>query len=287
VETGKELERSDQPLLDLVEGPIPRTSHELIGPYLEAARLLGQRTAEMHLALSSHPEDPIFAPEAFTLFYQRSLLQSFRNLTEQVFERLEQQLPQLPEAVEKNARQVLSLKGRILEIFKFVVHGNISALRTRIHGDYHLGQVLWTGRDFVIIDFEGEPSRPISARRIKRSPFRDAAGMLRSLHYVVYRGLKTFSEKGAVSPDQLPQLEQLAEHWFQWTSSAFLRSYLRSSEKAPYMPKSREELRGLFDIYLLEKAIYELGYELDHRPEWVSLPLRGIEWLVSHARKTG
>jgi maltose alpha-D-glucosyltransferase/alpha-amylase len=285
IETGKQLENSDLPLLDLVEGAIPKTSHELIGPYLEAARLLGQRTAEMHQALSSKSDDPIFAPEPFTLFYQRSLLQSFRNLTEEVFERLERQLPTLPETTEKLARQVLALKGEILEIFRFVVRGNITALRSRIHGDYHLGQVLWTGRDFVIIDFEGEPSRPISARRIKRSPFRDGAGMLRSLHYAVYRGLKTVTEKGAVSAELLPQLEQLAEHWFQWTASAFLRAYLRTNENAHFMPKSREELRGLFDVYVLEKAIYELGYELDHRPEWVNLPLRGIQWLVTQASK--
>jgi maltose alpha-D-glucosyltransferase/alpha-amylase len=281
-ETGNEPPAATQTLLELSQGTIPRFSHDLIGHYLEAARLLGQRTAEMHLALSSPAaaESRNLAPEPFTLFYQRSLLQSFRNLTEQTFEGLARQLPNLPEEVRGQAERVLSLKPRIAEIFRFITSRNISVARTRFHGDYHLGQALWTGRDFVIIDFEGEPARPISARRIKASPLRDTASMIRSFHYAVHRGLR----KAVQAPDVLSRLEKFAEHWFQWSSSAFLRSYLRTAGDAPFVPKEREELSGLLDVFLLEKAIYELGYELDHRPDWLYLPLGGIEWLVSRAR---
>ena len=157
-------------------------------------------------------------------------------------------------------------QARIAEIFRFITSRNISVARTRFHGDYHLGQALWTGRDFVIIDFEGEPARPISARRIKASPLRDTASMIRSFHYAVHRGLR----KAVQAPDVLSRLEKFAEHWFQWSSSAFLRSYLRTAGDAPFVPKEREELSGLLDVFLLEKAIYELGYELDHRPDWLS-----------------
>jgi maltose alpha-D-glucosyltransferase/alpha-amylase len=284
-ETGTEPPLASQTLLELSQGTIPRFSHDLIGFYLEAARLLGQRTAEMHLALSSpaSAELPRFAPEPFTLFYQRSLLQSFRNLTEQIFDALSRQLENLPDSVRPQAERVIALKPRIAEIFRFIVSRNIGAFRTRFHGDFHLGQALWTGRDFVIIDFEGEPARPISARRIKRSPLRDTASMIRSFDYAVHRGLRTLTNKAVEAPEVLPRLERFAEHWFQWSSSAFLRSYLRTAGDAPFLPKTREELSGMLDVFLLEKAIYELGYELDHRPDWLSLPLGGIEWLVSRA----
>jgi maltose alpha-D-glucosyltransferase/alpha-amylase len=286
-ETGNEPPLAGQTLLELSQGSIPRFSHDLVGPYLEAARLLGQRTAEMHLALASDAaaESPKFAPEPFTLFYQRSLLQSFRNLTEVVFEALSRQLGNLPEGVRAQAERVLGLKPRILEIFRFIVSRNIVTVRTRFHGDYHLGQALWTGRDFVIIDFEGEPARPVSARRIKRSPLRDTASMIRSFDYAVHRGLRNLTNKSVQAPEALERLERFAEHWFQWASSAFLRSYLRTAGEAPFVPKTREELSGMLDVFLLEKAIYELGYELDHRPDWLSLPLGGIEWLVSRAAR--
>jgi maltose alpha-D-glucosyltransferase / alpha-amylase len=271
-------------LVELTESGIPPLSHELIGPYLEQARLLGQRTAELHLALISHPDDPNFAAEPFTLFYQRSLFQSMRNLTEEVFEKLTRGLANVPEANRADAEGVLAQKAQILERFKFITGRNITAVRTRLHGDYHLGQVLWTGRDFMIIDFEGEPARPISARRIKRSPLRDTAGMIRSFHYAVHHGLRGLAAKGLARPENLGELEHWAEHWFLWTASAFLRSYLRTAPGAAFIPNDREELDGLLRVYLLEKAVYELGYELDHRPHWVHLPLRGILWLIGGQR---
>ncbi|HET9954621.1 MAG TPA: maltose alpha-D-glucosyltransferase [Polyangiaceae bacterium] len=270
------------PILTLASGTIPGVVHELVGGYLESARLLGQRTAEMHLALLTPTEDPQFKPEPFTPFYQRSLLQSFRNLTEEVFSRLGSRLETLAPEVQGRARQVLSLKSRIGDVFRGIVSRNVSALRTRLHGDYHLGQVLWTGRDFIIIDFEGEPLRPISARRIKRSPLRDTAAMIRSLNYAAHQGVHNLRRQGLPVNTNL-DLDDLAEHWYQWSASAFLRAYLRTAEGAAFLPKDREELALLLDVYLLEKAVYELDYELRHRPNWVHLPLRGIERLVARS----
>ncbi len=285
LETGASVSPSTRTVLELAEGPIPQSSTELVGgPYLEAARLLGQRTAELHLALVSGTE-PALASEPFTLFHQRSLLQSFRNLTEDVFDRLQARRRHLPEALQERVGHVLLQKQAMFEIYRSITAQSISARRSRIHGDYHLGQVLWTGRDFMIIDFEGEPRRSISARRIKRCPLLDAAGMVRSLHYAVHHGLRTLAEKGLVAKTAASGLESYAEHWFEWSASAFLRSYLRVARTSNFLPQAPAELEGLFAIFLLEKAIYELGYELDHRPDWVDLPLKGIESVLTRRAK--
>jgi maltose alpha-D-glucosyltransferase/alpha-amylase len=240
----------------------------------------------MHLALSSRVDDPQFRPEPFTLFHQRSLLQSFRNLTENTFDKLMAQLAALNAEVRQLAERVLAQKAHVMQVFGFVRGNVIKGQRTRIHGDYHLGQVLWTGRDFVIVDFEGEPARPISARRIKSSPLKDVSGMIRSLHYASRRAMIHAREKGIHAADKLPQLETQADHWFHWTSSAYLRAYLRTAADAAFLPGSPAELQRLLDVYLLEKAVYELNYELDHRPDWVGLPLRGIEWILSASATT-
>jgi maltose alpha-D-glucosyltransferase/alpha-amylase len=265
-----------RPLLTLLEEPLPPPVQELVGAYGEAARLLGQRTGELHVALASDPNDPSFAPEPFSALYQRSLFQSRRNLTGQVFALLRRYVRERPEAAGEDARKVLDLEGEVRKRFRSVLDRKITAMRIRVHGDYHLGQVLYTGKDFVIIDFEGEPARSLSERRIKRSPLRDVAGMLRSFHYAAYTALLGEVDGGAVRPEDLAALEPWARLWHQWVASTFLRAYLEVADRGPFLPRSREETAALLDSYVLEKAVYELGYELNNRPEWVKQPLRGI-----------
>ena len=150
---------------------------------------------------------------------------------------------------------------------------------TRIHGDYHLGQVLFTGSDFVIIDFEGEPARPLAERRKKRSPLQDVAGMLRSFHYAAYAPL--LHDNGKKLPHEpLQDLGNWAQYWQRWVSATFLKTYLEVSGNSNFIPKDREELALLLDLYLLDKAVYELGYELNNRPSWVRIPLDGISQLL-------
>ena len=157
-------------------------------------------------------------------------------------------------------------------------------MRLRCHGDYHLGQVLWTGKDFIIMDFEGEPARPINERRIKRSPLRDVAGMLRSFHYAAYSGLFDFRERrGLVLEEELEAIDFWARFWHFWVSVIFLKAYMEVAINGKFLPESPEELRTLIDTYLLEKAIYEMGYELNNRPEWIKIPLRGILQLLESA----
>ena len=272
--------RRAEPLSSWPAGTCPRRRASAIGIYLQSAQLLGQRTAELHLALASRPDEPDFAPEPFTLLYQRSLYQSMRTLAGRTFQLLRQRLGDLPEAVRPEAEALLAAQGRVIERFGALLGAKVSATRIRCHGDYHLGQVLYTGKDFVILDFEGEPARPLSERRMKRSPLRDVAGMLRSFHYAAYARLYEESEAGLVQPGALPALESWALDWERWTSATFLQAYLDRAWGASFVPPSREELAMLIDVYLLEKAVYELAYELNNRPGWVRIPLQGIRQIL-------
>jgi maltose alpha-D-glucosyltransferase/alpha-amylase len=260
--------------------PIPPVAMELIGPYFENVKLLGQRTAELHVALASNTDDPDFAPEPFSLLYQRSLYQSMRNHSGQMFQLLKNNLNALRGVVLDEALKVLDLQGEVLNRFRTVISRKITARRTRIHGDFHLGQVLYTGKDYVIIDFEGEPARPLTERRIKRSPVRDVAGMLRSFHYAAYTSLFGHLGSAIVRPEDLVVLEPWARLWNVWVCSTFLNSYLEHAAPGGFLPADREELNILLNVYLFEKALYELGYDLNNRPEWVRIPLAGILQLL-------
>ncbi|CAN5471299.1 hypothetical protein BH11MYX1_BH11MYX1_02610 [soil metagenome] len=145
-------------------------------------------------------------------------------------------------------------------------------MRTRVHGDYHLGQVLWTGDDFVIIDFEGEPGRPLSQRRFKRTPLRDVAGLVRSLHYASAAALRN----GKHRPEDVALLQPWARAWSEWTSAAFVAGYLEKAAGTAIVPKQATDLQLLLEFFLIEKCVYEIGYELDNRPDWVEIPLRGL-----------
>jgi maltose alpha-D-glucosyltransferase/alpha-amylase len=267
-------------LVALADERPPELVDHMMAPYLETARLLGRRTAELHLALASTSGDPHFAPEPFSAHYQRSLYQSLRTLTRGTFELLRQQLSDLPDGTRQMARRVLDLEPEVLRRFKSVLDGRITGTRIRCHGDYHLGQVLHTGRDFVIIDFEGEPARSIGERRIKRSPLADVAGMLRSFHYAAHAALIALETSGVYGPDASAGLEPWARLWHAWSSAAFLGTYLETASADRLLPRTRQQVSALLDIYLLEKAIYEMGYELNNRPTWLRIPFEGIVQLM-------
>jgi maltose alpha-D-glucosyltransferase/alpha-amylase len=272
----EEIPVPSTPLLLLAEEPVPALANDVVGPYLQSAELLGRRTAELHAALSSPPGDNGFSPEAFTPLYQRSIYQSMRGVVAGVFPLLRGALPRLPESTLGDAREVLELEGRALERLQSVLQREISGMRIRCHGDYHLGQLLYTGKDFVIIDFEGEPGRPLGQRRLKRSPLRDVAGILRSFHYAVYTALFDQSARGLLQPERFPIAEAWAQLWYRYVGASFLRSYLRVMREYRVLPRNADETQILLDVFVLEKAIYELGYELNNRPDWVQVPLRGL-----------
>jgi maltose alpha-D-glucosyltransferase/alpha-amylase len=263
-------------LVDLLRRDLPETATELIGSYLGTAELLGQRTAEFHCALASRPDDAEFAPESFSSLYQRSLYQSMRNRARETFKLLRAQARGLPAASRRMAQAVIDQEAAVDKRMRAILGRKLSASRIRCHGDYHLGQVLYTGKDVAIIDFEGEPSRSLSERRIKRSPLRDVAGMLRSFHYAVYNAWADRGVGGVLRPEDQKRLEPAAHFWYRCVAATFLKSYVEGSGVSVFLPRSDEELGLLLDVYMLEKALYEIGYELNSRPEWVHIPLRGV-----------
>jgi len=261
--------------LDLVDQQPPPLVGEL-GTYLEFARLLGQRTAELHLALASDRDDPAFAPEPFGSLYQRQLYQSMRNLARRGLGALRRALPQLAERDRADAEHLLAQEGALLDGFRTIVGPPLGGKRIRCHGDYHLGQVLYTGNDVAIVDFEGEPARPLSDRRTKRSPLYDVAGMVRSFDYAAHTAKLEAAARGSIPSGDPAVLRPWSRFWRQWTSSAFLRAYLPPVREAGLVPEDPERLARLLRLLLLEKSVYELGYELDNRPSWVPIPVRGV-----------
>ena len=247
------------------------------GAHVQRLELLGKRTAEMHLALRSAIDHPDFAPEEYSLHYQRSLYSSLTSLVRSNFDLLKQHLASLPESVREEAEEVLKMRADVLTKFKDIFKHKIDTLKIRTHGDYHLGQVLFDGRDFFIIDFEGEPARSFSERRLKRSALRDVAGMIRSFHYAVYSAL---FEQDVVRREDMQSLEKMAEQWFHYASGFFMHAYLSITAGSDILPTTREDLQILMDTFLLEKAIYELGYELNNRPDRVLIPIRGIKHIM-------
>jgi maltose alpha-D-glucosyltransferase / alpha-amylase len=224
--------------------------------------------------LSSDPENPTFAPETLSALSQRALYQSMRNLTMGVFQIVATRIRTLPETVHAEARNFLDRRTDIMNRFSALKERRIATKIIRCHGDYHLGQVLHTGKDFMIIDFEGEPSRTLGERRAKRCPLTDVASMIRSFSYAAHSALLSHA---TIRREDVAILEPWIESWHKYVSALFLESYLETAKNAPFLPKNEEDLKILLKAFLLEKAIYELGYELNNRPDWVGIPLKGIK----------
>ncbi|MBV8950034.1 MAG: putative maltokinase, partial [Actinobacteria bacterium] len=263
--------------LELAGREPPEVLSDLLADFMPQAELLGRRVAELHRALASDHADPAFRPEAVTVLRQRALYQSMRNSARRSLRQLRRSLSGVAEIDREDAEKVLTLEDDVLERLRAVT-GVTSGMRIRNHGDLHLGQVLSTGRDFVIIDFEGEPARSMDERRHKRSPLRDVAGMLRSFHYAAHVGIRDLIARGASGGETRGELalRPWAELWATWVSGAFLSCYLQVMEDSGLLPSSPDELRVCLDAHVLDKALYELGYELGSRPDWVGIPVAGI-----------
>ncbi len=268
---------SQLPVPSLFEASVPAgydTVLDLVGGvYPERARQLGQRTAEMHRALAGDANDPQFSPEAFTTLYQRSMYQAMRGSLRRQMQQLQKQKPKLSGSEAELMTGLLGREKDILARYDRLTAHKFEAVKTRIHGDYHLGQVLNTGRDFMIIDFEGEPSRPLSERKLKRSPLRDVAGMLRSFQYAPFSSL---SQNPNWTPEQERFLRPWAERWAAHISWIFLHAYLEEAKGENFIPNTDDDFRVLLEAFILDKAIYEVGYEMNNRPTWISIPVRGI-----------
>ncbi len=260
-------------LLDLAGHAPSQLARDHVGIALDSAARLGQRTAELHQALASETADPAFAPEPLAASDVLNLLPALRTEAVRVFDLLKDSLAGLPDELIDVAGLVLSRRRQILDSFLLPPEDGMFGQRIRIHGDYHLGQLLQVKTDFVILDFEGEPARPLAERRAKLSPLRDVAGMLRSLNYAAYAGLIGYTAR---RPDDWESMEPWARLWERSMGAEFLRAYRHTAQSAAFLPSAEGNFRTLLAIFLLNKALYELSYELNNRPAWVRIPLTGI-----------
>lgn len=248
---------------------------EFIGGIVaEGTRLLGVRTGEMHKALASVTDNNDFRPEDFSLHYQRSLYSGLLSLVRTAFQNLSKNLHNLAEHIRPEAEEILSRRDDVLKIMKRIYTKKLDVTKIRIHGNYHLRKVLFTGKDVAILDFGGDPTRSYSERRLKRSPLRDVAGMVRSFHYAAYEGLLLNN------PEQMQKLQPFAELWVHQVAGYFMQAYLQTVEGSTFIPKEKEDLDIMLQTFLLEKAVYSLNFELDYRPELVIIPLRLIKAII-------
>ena len=263
----------DTGVVALSEQPPSGLAQEHLGISLDSAARLGRRTAALHLALASPTEDPAFKPEPLSAADMQSVLAGLRENAARVFDVLRDSVARLPDEMLDLAGLVLGRRKQILDTFRYAGGDPGHTQQMRIHGDYHLGQVLRVRTEYVILDFEGEPARPLQERRAKHSPLKDVAGMLRSLAYAAYASLIAYSAR---RPEDFEKLEPWARLWERSTSAEFLRAYRETAAGAAFLPADREPLHALLAIYTLDKALYELSYELNNRPDWVRIPLIGI-----------
>jgi trehalose synthase-fused probable maltokinase len=229
--------------------------------FLARLHRLGQVTGEMHTILGSDPNEPAFAPE-------NASAEALALLTATVDEEIERVFLHLPDDDERLA-PIAGRGEEVREILRMLTHSGSGGKIIRTHGDYHLGQTLWSEGDWVIIDFEGEPARPLAERRRKRSPLRDVAGMLRSFAY-------------AASAASLLRGADVPETWEEQARGQFLDGYLATVDPQ-LLPSGQAAIDRLLAVFELEKAVYELRYELDNRPDWVQIPVAGIQRLIEHA----
>ena len=260
-----------------------RTSGETVPPdvhgaYLALVQTLGVRTAELHVALARATGDAAFDPEPLGADDLAALRQRALDEAQESFTLLQARVDQLADAERDEARALLQQLEHVRSrIAALAAEGG--GVKIRYHGDYHLGQVLVTRNDFVIIDFEGEPARSFEERRAKGSALRDVAGMLRSFNYAHWGALRRVAHSG----DELDKLTPHAQAWEQQARAAFLSGYQRAVRGTP-LAVAVEPGSGLLGLFELEKALYELRYELGNRPDWVSVPLQGIKVLLEPGR---
>ena len=275
-EDGRVRDLQDPQFLHGVNDPVPQLMAELLGNYLDSVRILARRTAELHAALSSRSDIPDFAPEPFTTFYRQSIYHGMLGQLNRSFELLRGRARALPADAQEDVTEALNREGEIRKQLLLLRDKRMSGNRIRTHGDYHLSNILFTGSDWVITNFEGDFSRSLSERRIKRSALRDIATMLRSFHYVAHAAL--FGDVPGIVPSREAHtpLEKWARTWYRWVSTIFLKEYLHAADSAQFLPQQADEFSILLAAYMLERALMEIEYELEQRPAWIRIPVHGI-----------
>jgi 1,4-alpha-glucan branching enzyme len=259
--------------VELAAMEVPPELAAVMGEALDAARLLGQRTGELHLAFASDATDPAFAPEPITPGDLERLAEAIGDQVRRALATLRVERDRLPLDVQVEADRALAAEPIFLERLQALANLEPGSTRIRCHGDYHLGQVLRAGGDFVLLDFEGEPAKTLAERVAKQPPLKDVVGMIRSFDYAAFAALFKYLE---TRPESRETLIPSARAWRTWTAAAFLRRYFETTAEASFLPANPDDVRTLLDALLLDKSLYELLYELNNRPDWVRIPLQGI-----------
>jgi maltose alpha-D-glucosyltransferase / alpha-amylase len=253
--------------------------------FLALARQIGIRTAQMHRALAeAGVDDPDFAPEPITSEDLEEWREALKAETAAVLTRLERDHQHLPERARQRAETVLARREVLSTLVQHWLPREIDAQKTRFHGDYHLGQVIVVQNDFYIVDFEGEPSRPLVSRRVKSSPLRDVAGMIRSFDYAAVAAVRQLAETRVAAE---PRMTELAASWRQRAVDGFRAAYRRTMRGCAAYPASKKQANDLIAFFTLEKAMYEISYELANRPSWADIPLQGVLNLLDRAEAGG
>jgi maltose alpha-D-glucosyltransferase/alpha-amylase len=242
------------------------------GAYLELVKTLATRTAELHRALATPTDDEAFSPEPIRRQDVSAWVQNVRGEAQKTLDMLAERVSQLPHAIVPEAELLLPRRDTLLKRIEEAVPNAPHGLKTRHHGDYHLGQVLLKRNDFIIVDFEGEPARPLAERRIKHSPLRDVAGMLRSFTYARRTAMQRCSVQTA---DDCGRWDSLVEKWESDVRSTFISTYDAIAQPAGIY-ESLDEVLPLLKLFEVEKALYETRYELGNRPDWTPIPLRAL-----------
>jgi maltose alpha-D-glucosyltransferase/alpha-amylase len=270
---------------DLINIQPPDFVQEYFHIYLQQINLLAQRTAEFHTILGSETEESAFKPEQFTDFRKYSKYHTVYSLVRETVRLLDNKIFQFSENIQKQGKYIIDSEKEILSIFKSIRDRNISGMRIRVHGDYSLWNVLYSGKDFIITNFEGRSSQSLSERKSKTSPLFDVAALLRSIHYSSYVSLFNIPQGGfPLAPGNIEPIQNL---WYMWVSAVFISNYLKYMRNTSLLPKTDEEIKLLLDAYIMERAFSELQYELNHRPEWVRVPFEAITRIISRVNKNG
>jgi maltose alpha-D-glucosyltransferase/alpha-amylase len=252
--------------------------------FVSLVRILGLRTGELHAAFAAPTDDEAFTPEPAPPEEVAGWADGVLAESKRTLDMLKKRRSGLPDRVVSDADRLLGLRKGLKRRIRSVSKEGFGIVKTRHHGDYHLGQVLVVGNDFQIIDFEGEPARPLAERRKKHSPLRDVAGMLRSFDYAIRSALM---DLGAERADQLERLEPWVRLWEERTRWAFLDGYQEGVGGAVSYPENEEHARALIELFTLEKALYEIRYELANRPDWAGIPIKGVLDLLEENGEEG
>ena len=276
------LTPAGSPLLESAHVDPAQAAYERIGPWLQAAELIGQRTAELHRALASDRKDAALAPEAFTTFYQRGLYQSVRKIVRQALQGLHRQMRELDLSIRPHAEEVIQSEPDILLLLQFARDVRIRTLRIRCHGAYGLEHLLYTGRDFVVADMGGDPALTLGERRIKRSPLLDAAGLIHSLcrasQAALWGEVSGIGTTGAVS-----LLRQWVAYWHSASAAAFLKHYLDALKSSDLLPENPDHVGILLQTFFIERGCRDVLRQLQHPGPGLKIALTSLSELLKLA----